>query len=248
MVCRGCGTAFEGHFCPKCGMKEGGKLFERLRPYIYSDSENIVSVLGNSVADSFVATGELSNGFAILTDKRVYFKGDCLVGQGKKYYWQTEEKSVNILDVTGTGFVHIRATWAAVLCVLSFLISIFAFCSAMTGNTTDPSIYVAFGFLVLGLIFYVVYKAKTYTIFVISYAGGGIGFNLLWIDEAESYGFQRQLNLMKDKVRADEKGPSVTVKGDLSVAKEIKEYKDLLDAGLITQEEFEQKRKQLLGL
>lgn len=34
----------------------------------------------------------------------------------------------------------------------------------------------------------------------------------------------------------------------LSPADEIKKYKELLDAGIITQEEFEQKKKQLLGL
>ena len=34
----------------------------------------------------------------------------------------------------------------------------------------------------------------------------------------------------------------------LSSADEIRKYKDLLDSGIITQEEFESKKKQLLGL
>ena len=34
----------------------------------------------------------------------------------------------------------------------------------------------------------------------------------------------------------------------LSNAEELKKYKDLLDAGIITQEEFDAKKKQLLGL
>ncbi|MBE6806625.1 MAG: SHOCT domain-containing protein [Ruminococcaceae bacterium] len=33
-----------------------------------------------------------------------------------------------------------------------------------------------------------------------------------------------------------------------SAADELKKYKDLLDAGIITQEEFDAKKKQLLGL
>ncbi|MBQ4158616.1 MAG: SHOCT domain-containing protein [Clostridia bacterium] len=33
-----------------------------------------------------------------------------------------------------------------------------------------------------------------------------------------------------------------------SNADELKEYKDLLDAGILTQEEFDAKKKQLLGL
>ena len=35
---------------------------------------------------------------------------------------------------------------------------------------------------------------------------------------------------------------------NLSTAEELKKYKDLLDAGVITQEEFDAKKKQLLGL
>ena len=50
----------------------------------------------------------------------------------------------------------------------------------------------------------------------------------------------------------EEKNPiseeSVKSKATLGVADEIKKYKDLLDSGAITQEEFEQKKKQLLNL
>ena len=38
------------------------------------------------------------------------------------------------------------------------------------------------------------------------------------------------------------------VQGSLSNADELKKYKDLLDSGIITQEEFDVKKKQLLGL
>lgn len=41
---------------------------------------------------------------------------------------------------------------------------------------------------------------------------------------------------------------SEAVVGTLSAADEIKKYKELLDIGAISQEEFEQKKKQLLGL
>ncbi len=37
-------------------------------------------------------------------------------------------------------------------------------------------------------------------------------------------------------------------KPDLGIAEELKTYKELLDSGVIPQEEFEAKKKQLLGL
>ena len=47
--------------------------------------------------------------------------------------------------------------------------------------------------------------------------------------------------------RNNNKG-SVTVVNSTSNADELKKYKDLLDSGIITQEEFNSKKKQLLGL
>ena len=47
--------------------------------------------------------------------------------------------------------------------------------------------------------------------------------------------------------RQNNKG-SVTVVNNASNADELKKYKDLLDAGIITQEEFDAKKRQLLGL
>lgn len=50
-----------------------------------------------------------------------------------------------------------------------------------------------------------------------------------------------------DEVRAT-KAPKVVVQQLSSQADEIKKYKELLDAGIITQEEFESKKEELLGL
>jgi len=41
---------------------------------------------------------------------------------------------------------------------------------------------------------------------------------------------------------------TTTVQAALSLAEEIKKFKELLDMGIITQEEFDAKKKQLLGL
>ncbi len=47
-----------------------------------------------------------------------------------------------------------------------------------------------------------------------------------------------------------EKTPATTIKQEISQsnADELKKFKDLLDNGVITQEEFDEKKKQLLGL
>ena len=44
------------------------------------------------------------------------------------------------------------------------------------------------------------------------------------------------------------KAPTINQESHQSNADELKKYKELLDSGIITQEEFDAKKKQLLGL
>ena len=50
--------------------------------------------------------------------------------------------------------------------------------------------------------------------------------------------------------RQDKPVPAATIRQEVpqSKANELKEYKELLDMGIISQEEFNAKKKQLLGL
>ena len=57
------------------------------------------------------------------------------------------------------------------------------------------------------------------------------------------------LDLIKDASNADQTVvPHQIIQQSVSEADEIKKYKELLDSGVISQEEFEAKKKQLLGL
>ena len=58
---------------------------------------------------------------------------------------------------------------------------------------------------------------------------------------------KKYIDKMLANVR-NNKNPSSTIIQTSSSADELKKYKDLLDSGIITQEEFDTKKKQLLGL
>ena len=57
----------------------------------------------------------------------------------------------------------------------------------------------------------------------------------------------KAVDFIKSKIR-ELKNPSQTVIATASTADELKKFKDLLDAGIITQEEFDAKKKDLLGI
>lgn len=65
----------------------------------------------------------------------------------------------------------------------------------------------------------------------------------------EIYNVLSKLLLERQKVKKDiDKNVVANVSKEQSSADELKKFKDLLDSGVITQEEFDAKKKQLLGL
>ncbi len=80
---------------------------------------------------------------------------------------------------------------------------------------------------------------------IITTSSGAIRFSFL----TQYQLFHQEINKLlidrQDK-KANSQSQTVEVKSD--EADQLKKYKDLLDSGVITQEEFDQKKKQLLGL
>lgn len=61
--------------------------------------------------------------------------------------------------------------------------------------------------------------------------------------------FMKDSNRIFDEgLKSSNESVAVQVNGTVSVAEELKKFKELLDSGVITQEEFDAKKKQLLGL
>ena len=104
-------------------------------------------------------------------------------------------------------------------------------------------------------LFYIIDKAFNYSLFEVSYAGGGIAFDLSWITKADSDAFQKALQKAKTDYKKriqDEQKNGYTFSAAensniKSVPELLKEYKELLDIGVITQEEFDTKKKELLS-
>ena len=74
--------------------------------------------------------------------------------------------------------------------------------------------------------------------------------NSFTFEEALNYQIDEVADYIRKKIEEakQQKTAPVMVAGALSPADELKKFKELLDAGIITQEEFDAKKKQLLGL
>lgn len=245
-----------------------------LRELLIDPGENIEAVLGNNFAQTYLTTGTIGNGFAILSDKRVYFKGKCLYKSGKRYYASAEEKVLDLNDVTGSGFVKVNPVYLLVTGIILgvvFLILLFISISTtvhavpehFVPNTGDNPILAIirilfiFAPLVFSVVLIVSYYLRKRSIFKIDYAGGSVGFDLRLISYSEAEQFNRSLRTCKDNAikRSQTMFAAVTVppqqsypSSAVSTAEELTKYNELLAKGVITQADYDAKKKQLLGL
>lgn len=212
----------------------------KLTTMFVSPEERPVAVLGNNAAETFLSTGVLGNGFAVLSNKRVYFRGRCFTRTGKRFSIRSEERVVDVQNITGTGFIYNDPTWLAVLATIFAVLSLFAFGEAVKWPGYRW-LYFLVALSVAGICG-IFYQVKRRTLFEISFAGGGIAFNVSWFPKEEAQFFQKNLKLVGDALKGQEKR-SV---GGFSVADELGKLAQLRAQGIITQEEYETQKRKLI--
>lgn len=166
----------------------------------------------------------MRKGFAFITDKRVYFKGTCLTGTGKKFKKSNEERTVDIKNVTGSGFIYHNPIGLKIAAIIFFAIGVIWLFKLVQYILTPhiisgfmkninyymknisnymnslfiPFILMFFSPLIFGILLFLAYLRKRKTLFRIEYAGGCIAFDVSLYAKAEMDDFQKQLRRTKD--------------------------------------------------
>lgn len=286
-VCPKCGTELIDGVCPKCTSEQqvSNQTDERFRRFFMHPKEKLVTTLGNTYIQNYLKDGSVKNGFSVVSDKRVYFQGTTYEmvtkNNGKKKVIKTRKsRTVDLQDVTGTGFDSHSNVLALVIAILLWIAGLILWIAMLVSILSEPSYmqyealdrvnHVGLGdiglFVVLlllcsvpGMIAFTVYLYSRMNLIAIQFAGGEIAFNISWFPEKEIADFQKLLRLAKDKAieeadnavanKLQEAVSSATVDRQSvssSVADELIKYGELLEKGLITQEEFEKKKQELL--
>ena len=301
MKCNKCGTEVnpQDEFCYNCGAqitrkKDNKKDKQKNKPEIQeytlkdkeieklsqsfaSRDEKYIASLGNGYIMNYLTNGSMSKGFAFITNRRVYFKGSCLSGTGKKLVKTNEERTVDVKNITGSGFIYQRylgilialfvsllaslagAVWGV---LLSFFLSSGSSAPAPGGESAESSLntfYVPIAILGITLVIACCIGIKNYllkrkTLFRIEYAGGCIAFDVSFYAKAEIDDFQKQLRRVKDFAEETATIKTVAVEtptqapSQNDTPNDLRKYADLLREGLISQEDYDAMKKKLLGL
>lgn len=212
-------------------------------------NEKEISTLGSNYLRNFLSTGSLENGFCTVTDKRVYFRGKCYTKSGNNYKSTKEEKTVDLKDVTGTGFTFIKRFWLmilAILCTIWAVVLTFSLVASLPELNESEGwssiLLVIFVAILPTIVLWGLYLFLKVKVFEISFAGGKIAFKASSYNENEVNNFQRALRQAKDNYK---EAPNTVINS--SGADELKKYKDLLDSGVISQADFDNAKKKILG-
>lgn len=213
IFCKSCGASLDA---PASGgwdnaveaqsVQNAGKKSSRRDAFV-DQSEEIVSTIGSNYLQNFLSGGKVERGVGVLTQKRFYYNGHNFTGAGKDSKSNTEEGVVSIDDITHTMFRHTRKigllVTAIVLAVLAALVALVFGVSI----GSDKAIPVIAGLdsplLIATVIFLIRYFVSRVTLFQISFPGGSFGFDVKYYPIADIRDFQRQLHLLKDRLREE---------------------------------------------
>ncbi len=213
-----------------------------------SPDERLVAVLGNNALQSFLSSGTIGNAFILLSDKRIYFRGRCLRRVGRHFSSIREDRTVDVADVTGTGFVHFNHIWMKVLAIIATAWAawglLFMVINALTSTLEEfnPIDLLVFAMPIVPVFFFILYKMTRRSVFEIAFAGGGIGLDVRSLNAAEADYFQKCIKLVGDDVKRKEQ----MYGHGTSAAAELSQLAALVEKGLLTQQEFDEQKARLL--
>ena len=283
--CTKCGTRLVNGSCPNCSgaqamtqaqqpqtqyqpqefvddVDEIDPNDERFKSFFMSPKEKFVCALGNWYLMNFLAGGFLGKGFAVISDKRVYFKGKSYEIGAKRLKTRTSASTVDLKDVTGT---EVRTTKNLGLIIIGWVCvilgGILIGISSGVSNGGIEAMFVTFGSMVLfaGIAFIIAFFISRKTMITIMFGGGGIAFPLNWYPTQEGENFQKSLRIAKDNaVEEAENATANAVRAAMSnsapqpqavilSADELAKYAQLYKDGLITEQEFADIKARLLA-
>lgn len=270
VFCEKCGAKLIDGVCPQCVNESKAvrkQKDDKFRSFFLAPNEKMVTVLGNSYLQTFLNNGDIRKGFAIVSNKRAYFRGTSYNvtedKKGKRHLIRTHQsRVVDLRDITGVGFDSYSDEKWIILSFLPVLFLMFFGLLSTVGRSSKNSLTFILFICLLGVVYcwYRYFKSQR-TCVIIQHAGGAIAFDKNWYTDDEIEQFQQLILIAKDKVLTENDNKSIkttvettltsmmdstTTMKNVSIADEIAKLNDLMTQGIISQEEFDKAKKELL--
>ncbi len=156
--------------------------------------ETAVATLGSSFTQNIMAGGKVKQGSAVLTQKRLYYRGKLFSGTGRSMMTVEGEYIVSIEDITLTSFLHGESSGGKLFGLLLLLAG---------AVVAVPLRLIPVGAVLAaaGLVFLIKGFLGKSTILEVSFPGGRFRYDVKMYPIADMEDFQRQIHLMKDHIK-----------------------------------------------
>lgn len=192
--------------------QKASRAVHDIKDMFVSADEEQKAVIGGGYLSNMLKTGILGKGFGVLTNRRLYYRGKCFYKIGSRYMKTDEDCTVDLQDITSSGFRYTGRLWILFLAVLVLLfalnigIVIYGLGSAYRHfDSSSATISLLIGgafFLVVflvgvGLVFaYCYFKISIYTV---TFAGGSLSIKASAYGIREVRAFDKALRQAKDE-------------------------------------------------
>lgn len=216
MYCKKCGCEIkaDSKFCFQCGNTLEAAPVPIVAPPVepsalndlfFDSTEKEIAFLGNSFLRSRISSGKMKKNSCVLSDKRIYFKGKCYNRSSGHFMKSTEESTVDVKDITASGFSSGSRIIFLFLAVIFLIASLCVLVVDMFVRIEGMMLY-GISFIPFSLVMFGLYVCTKIKLFYIAFAGGKIEFNVSKHTRNELREFNKALRLTID---ASEKNKSI---------------------------------------
>lgn len=235
--------------------------------------EKLMAVMGKANAEAILSDQKSKEGLVILSNKRIYFRGILRYRGMGGFPWRKIDAAVSLSSVQSCRKAYRTNTWAkplgktflalGLICMALGMICAMIDLEEMLGLLAT-AFCSEFVFFMAWSIFGSLHQAGTYSMYLIENHERDYGINLSSVTDEEIEAFEKALKELTGKAPSSNQKATTSVAPAAAAAAttptpvatapavdvpaELKKYKELLDAGIITQEEFDAKKAKLLDL
>ena len=228
-VCPNCKKELEDYvlFCTKCGTKVESPVNEQnkvhnesledehlksqkalednknsIESLFINPNEEKIAIIDDGYLSHYIYTGQAVKSVGLVTNKRFYFSGKAYYLDGGHLNKAEIEQSVDLQDITSSGFKHYKNIVACILSIIFLVLSVillsispaFSYgdeetcliCSAISGG--------------IGIIALIVYLCSRKNLYQVFFSGGSIAMKTSPFNAGDLEKFDRSLRQAKDNL------------------------------------------------
>jgi len=176
------------------------RRIRELKDMFVSPDEKEQAVIGQGWLRSMLQSGILGNGFGVLTDRRLYFRGKSYSKVSGQFVKTDEDCVIDIRDITSSGFTYARRLSWLLLMVASLVIAIFIFVGAIEDNSVQEFLFVDLMFFATAVAFLALYIWAKRVMYTVTFGGGSLSILASSYGVADVRDFDKVLHILKDNL------------------------------------------------